>query len=50
MQFKTLIEQKDNTKFLSSVFLSMGVTEATFTFSGSNQNIIVAIVIYTIVN
>ena len=30
-----LIGQKFNTEFLSSVFLSMGVTEATFAFSGN---------------
>ena len=35
-QFKTLIGQKFNTEFLSSVLLSMGVTEATFAFSGNS--------------
>ena len=43
-QFKTLIGQKFNTEFLSSVFLSMGVTEATCAFLGNNS------FFYTIVN
>ena len=42
-QFKTLIARKFNTEFMSSVLLSMGITEATFAFSASN-------LFYTIVN
>ena len=35
-QFKTLTGRKLSTGFLSSVFLSIGLTEATFSFLGNS--------------